>query len=140
MRKKSIYSSVCSFNQSRARTCSSLVDSTIQMIISASYPEAYVIILPKWSWFVASSWFSMIIFRPVFSSSARISAINLPTRASVWNNLISIPISSLNSLKFSSRANQFVKSIASCSHTLRKSPFSYFPNFTEFINCILLIM
>ena len=43
------------FSHSIAERCSSLALLTTQITISADLPDAYVINLPRWSWFVSSS-------------------------------------------------------------------------------------
>lgn len=61
-RKNVIFSPMSLFTHSTAEQSSSLALFTTQIMMPADLPEAYVIRFPSWSWFVYSSWFSIMIF------------------------------------------------------------------------------
>ena len=139
IKKNAELSSVCWLSHSIAFLCSSQAFLTIHIITSASFPDAYVIIFPKWSWLVSSNWFSITTFLPVPSSVANKSTLKSPTLDSCSSKTSSMPIASLNAARFSSLASQGVKSFASCFQIERKSVIcSNLPNFMT-ICCLIKI-
>lgn len=85
-------------------------------------------ILPRWSWFDCSSWFSMMTVFFVISSRHTMSQRYPPTDCSVDTSTKVRPKTSPNCSMFSGRASQVVKSSASFFQTFRRSTFVNFPN------------
>lgn len=66
--------------------------------------------MPRWSWFVSSSWFSMTTLRPVPDSWAYMSTLKEPTGDSVSMNSSSMPTAAPRDERFASSASHLVKS------------------------------